>query len=98
MYIIYIFLSLILLLNLLIALLGNTFRKTQEDAALHGRIALAQMVLRLEIFAEVFGINTSAGELDAISGKFVHQFRSVVRNEEGESMIERCGAIVDPPT
>ena len=33
-YVLYIFLSLILLLNLLIALLGSTFNKTREDATL----------------------------------------------------------------
>ena len=41
LYILYIFLSLILLLNLLIALLGHSFSKTQEDATLQGRMAFA---------------------------------------------------------
>ena len=44
-YTLYVFLSLILLLNLLIALLGSSFHKTQQDSTLQGRIAFANTVL-----------------------------------------------------
>ena len=46
-YTLYVFLSLILLLNLLIALLGSSFHKTQQDSTLQGRIAFANTVLHL---------------------------------------------------
>ena len=39
-YMLYMFLSLILLLNLLIALLGSTFRKTQQQVLTGGRISV----------------------------------------------------------
>ena len=44
MYTLYVFVALILLLNLLIALLGSSFSKTQADATLQGRVAFANMV------------------------------------------------------
>lgn len=81
-YVLFIFLSLILLLNLLIALLAATFVRTQNEATLQGRIAFARVVLRLERIAEVCGINTNAGEADGDG--FVHKFKSVERNREGE--------------
>ena len=84
MYVTYIFLSMILLLNLLIALLGSTFSKTQESAALEGRMAYARMVLRLELLAEFFGLDTFAGQYDSIGDQYVHQFRGVVRDNGGE--------------
>lgn len=80
-YVLYIFLSLILLLNLLIALLGSTFSKTQEEATLHGRMAFARNVLRLERIAEFFDVNTFAGAPDGEDPdgepRFVHNFRDV---------------------
>jgi len=81
-YIVYIFLSLILLLNLLIALLGSTFSKTQAESSLQGRLAFARIVLRLELVADALHINTRAGEQDG--DKFVHNFRDTVPDEYGE--------------
>ena len=82
-YVIYIFVSLILLLNLLIALLGSTFAKTQDEARLQGRMAFARIVLRLELVAEICGIDTHAGEMDDAGGH-VHSFRDVARDVNGE--------------
>ena len=67
MYFMYIFLSMILLLNLLIALLGSTFSKTQEQATLQGRMAYARIVLRLELIAEFFEFDTRAGRAHTCS-------------------------------
>ena len=83
--VLYIFLSLILLLNLLIALLGNTFRRTTEEATLHARMAFARVVLRLELVAARLCINTHAGE-HTEDGRYVHSFRSIVRDRNGELM------------
>ena len=87
-YVLYIFLSLILLLNLLIALLGSTFQKTQNDSVLHGRMAFARNVLRLERIAEVWGIVTHAGDPDGEDPdgepRYVHNFRDVKMDESAE--------------
>ena len=84
-YVLFIFASLILLLNLLIALLGSSFSETSEKATLQGRVAFATVVLRLELVAHFLGINTFAGEpSEDGSGVFVHKFRSVVRDPSGE--------------
>jgi len=83
LYVIYIFLSLILLLNLLIALLGNTFNSTQNTATLEGRIAFAQVMLRLELLAQFMGIDTASGEPDG-SGRHAHLFRDVQKDKESE--------------
>jgi hypothetical protein len=63
-YVMYTFLSLILLLNLLIALLASNFTKTQEEATLQGRLAFARIVLRLELVAHFFGVDTRATQID----------------------------------
>jgi hypothetical protein len=95
-YVIYIFLSLILLLNLLIALLGNAFRKTQEEATLLGRAAFARIVLRLEHIAEFLSIDSSAGEREE-DGRRVHNFRTVVRDRDGEARpADRDENVFDP--
>jgi len=83
-YVMFIFLSLILLLNLLIALLGSTFVKTQEQATQQGRIQLARIVLRLELVADFIGVDTHAGEHSGDDGEYVHKFRSTMRDMNGE--------------
>ena len=82
LYIFYIFFALILLLNLLIALLIATFRETQEDATLQGRIAFAHTVIRSELVCDFFNMNTWAGEADG--GKHYHLFRNVAHDDDGE--------------
>ena len=54
-------------------------RIPQDEATLHGRVAFARIVLRLERVAEVFCINTYAGErVEGADGEqYVHQFRDV---------------------
>jgi hypothetical protein len=82
-YIMYTFLSIILLLNLLIALLAANFTKTQEEATLQGRLAFARIVLRLELVAETFNIDTRATSIDDDgTERHVHNFRSVTESGE----------------
>jgi len=82
-YILYTFLSLILLLNLLIALLASNSSKTQAQATLQGRLSFARIVLRLELVATCFRIDTRAGELDDhAKHRYVHNFRSVTKGGE----------------
>ena len=54
----------VLLLNMLIALLGDTFSKTQDESILQGRIAYAQCVLRLELIAASTNAAEKCGEAD----------------------------------
>jgi len=82
LYVLYVFLALILLLNLLIALLGSSFSKTQEEATLQGRLAHANMVLRVELVADFLSINTCAGE--PCGENFVYMFRDTENDKDGE--------------
>ena len=92
----YIFFSIILLLNMLIALLGDTFSKTQDESILQGRIAYAQCVLRLELIAASWGLDTHAGEKAA--DKYVHNFRDTELNPDGEVPKGQTSEdIFDPP-
>lgn len=82
-YIMYTFLSIILLLNLLIALLAANFTKTQEQSILQGRLALGRIVLRMELVANFFDIDTRATQIDDDGvERHVHNFRSVTKSGE----------------
>jgi len=83
-YLFYVFFSVILLLNLLIALLGDTFSKTQQESILQGRIAFARCILRLELIADYFGLETRAGELSGDKTCYVHVFREVNLSADDE--------------
>jgi len=83
LYYFYVLVSLILLLNLLIAMLSHTFAKTKEESILKYRIAFAGAVLKLELAAQSFGITTNVGEKKEDGSGYVYAFRSVVQNSEG---------------
>ena len=53
-YMTYCLFALVVLLNLLIAMLGFTFSRVQEDAVLQWRLLYARNVLRMESLAEIF--------------------------------------------
>ena len=53
--------ALILLLNLLIAMMGDTFATVQEQAVREWRVSNAQMILRLEMLARGFA-TVNSGE------------------------------------
>mmetsp|Transcript_56145 Transcript_56145/g.111449 ORF Transcript_56145/g.111449 Transcript_56145/m.111449 type:complete len:986 (-) Transcript_56145:258-3215(-) len=57
----YLIMALILLLNLLIAMMGNTFAEVQEQAVREWRVANAQSLLRIEMLARAFFV-TNSGE------------------------------------
>ena len=48
------------MLNLLIAVLSDSFSDRKSSTVLHGRVAFARVVLRLELLADSFGINRKA--------------------------------------
>ena len=50
----YIIMALVLLLNLLIALMGDTYVKVMEQAVREWRVANLQLILRLEILSKPF--------------------------------------------
>jgi len=82
----YVLMSLILLLNLLIAMLSHTFSSVREASKLKGRRAFAQCVLRLELAAESVGIDPTVGEL--VGDKRCVTFRDVEPNAQGESSLQ----------
>lgn len=59
----YIIMALILLLNLLIAMMGDTYGKVQEQAVREWRVANLQLILRLEILARPFTATRSGTSL-----------------------------------
>ena len=76
LYIVYILMSIILLLNLLIAMLSFTFESVREDSTLQCRLSFARYVLRLERFTELLGMDIQSGE--SVDGRPIHVFRAVV--------------------
>ena len=85
-YYMYVLVAVVLLLNLLIALMGNTFTKVQEDAVLQYRRDFARRILRLELIALpplVHNEQRFVGERNQTNGKYFHLFRAVEANVEG---------------
>ena len=76
LYIIFILMSIILLLNLLIAMLSYTFESVREDSTLQCRLSFARHVLWLEMFAEQLQMATKVGEKQA-DGRYIYPFRTV---------------------
>ena len=60
-YIFFIILSLILLLNLLIAMLSFTFETVREESTLQCRTSFAQRLMRLELLAQSFNMKINVG-------------------------------------
>ncbi len=90
-YILYIIMSLVLLLNLLIAMMGDTYANTMEHATLEWRVDYARRLLRLEIQISVLhrwgwvSLNCGDRQKDPLSGKtvWVHKYPMIERNAEG---------------
>jgi len=80
LYVLYIVLSLVLLLNLLIALLTYTFERIQESSLLISRLIFAQNVMHLELIAHSLSMDTRCGKRIA-DGRYVYEFRSVERRQ-----------------
>jgi hypothetical protein len=74
-------LSVILMINLLIAMLTNTFEDVREEATLMSRLSFAIAIMKLEIVAQSFSMSTAVGE-PMPGGAMVHVFRSVNHRKE----------------
>ena len=81
-YLIFILLSIILLLNLLIAMLSFTFKAVREESTLKCRLSFAQYILRLEMYAKLMGLDTQVGGLSP-DGRRVYEFRAVEGGGKG---------------
>jgi len=90
----YTIMSLILLLNLLIAMMGDRFAALQDDALLKHRVNYARRVLRLELQCRMLEKPIKIGGCmfwrpwdlhagDNIDGDYIYQFRNVQANKEG---------------
>jgi hypothetical protein len=87
----YYIMALVLLLNLLIAMMGETYAKTMRNATLEWRVAYARQVLRLELqiyTLQRWGwLNLNCGErqIDSQSGtmKWVFKYQIIESNAEG---------------
>jgi hypothetical protein len=81
-YFFYVLMSIILLLNLLIAMMGHTFDDVFEKATLEWRLMFARYVLRLELTAGSLGWwDLKVGEKKG--GRYIFSFRDVAANAEG---------------
>lgn len=78
-YLFYAILSVVLLLNLLIAMFTHTFDSVRNESTLNSRIAFAQVMLKLELSATSLGMKTAVGE-DKGGGHYTYDFRSVAEN------------------
>ena len=81
LYYVWLILAVILMLNLLIAMLTNTFDDVFDEATLQSRLSFAVGVMKLEIIARSFNIGTAVGESG--KGGRVYLFRSVERRDGG---------------
>jgi len=90
-YIIYIIMSLVLLLNLLIAMMGTTYEETLGNSTLEWRVGYAQRLLRLELQMSVLHrmglvrLNCGTRHTDALTGttRWVHSYKVYESNAEG---------------
>lgn len=90
MYIFYLLMSIILLLNLLIAMMGQTYEKTMEVSEIEWRVAFARRILLYETLAAAYNscrpkskqFTLHAGKYWP-DGKHYHIFSDVTANLEG---------------
>ena len=61
-YVFFVLMSIVLLLNLLIAMLSSTYARVQENATLECRLAFARAILRFELTAEWLGMGARVGQ------------------------------------
>ena len=95
-YVFYGVLSVILLINLLIAMLSFTFETVLKDSTLSSRTAFAQCIMRLELIAHSFGMPTAVGDHKG-DGVYTYDFRSVDKDEkDGMPAAAICPGNADP--
>lgn len=90
MYIFYLLMSIILLLNLLIAMMGQTYEKTMEVSEIEWRVAFARRILLYETLAAAYNACRPKSKQFTLragkywpDGKHYHIFRDVTANLEG---------------
>jgi len=82
-YLFYIIMSMILLLNLLIAMMGDTFSSTMAISTLEWRIDFARRVLRLEIQTRALVQPSRLHAGEQVGDVWVHEYKKYAANEEG---------------
>ena len=79
----------VLLLNLFIAMLSNTFAEVMSDATLTSRLELATSITKMELLATWLGMNVHVGDRTP-SGSYVYTWRAVdedsISNEQDEHL------------
>jgi len=85
-YLFFVLMTIILLLNLLIAMLSNTFMTVCKEATLECRLSFARLVLRLESYGAMLGMNCKVGKLASDgTDRYIYEFRAV---EGGDNLFE----------
>jgi len=87
----FIIIGTILMLNLLIAMLSDTFNDAREAATLQSRLGFAVAVMKLELIAGALNMNTLVGEPTQDGKSLAFRFRAVesLPNENGDFDLER---------
>ena len=85
LYLLFMVISLVVLLNLLIAMMSTTYQEVEDVAAVRYRHKKARRTLRMELLTRIFikPEKQRAGTKSA-SGKFVHEVITLERNVEGQ--------------
>jgi hypothetical protein len=84
LYYMFLIISLILMINLLIAMMSHTFDAAREEAVLQSRLGFASCIMKLELIANSLRISTRVGERTP-TGDYVYKFRAYERREDDES-------------
>ena len=83
LYYLFMIVSLILLINLLIAMMSATYAEVFDDSTLRARLTLASYLLKLELIARSLSMEVRVGETTP-SGNYVYEFRAVSHQHEDE--------------
>ena len=89
-YVLYIVLSIIVLLNLLIAMMGDTYQTTKEHATLEWRVDYARRLLRLELQLQVFhrmglvSLNCGESADNPLTGEKIRVFKYMIYEANAE--------------
>jgi len=86
LYYLFMVVSLVLLINLLIAMMSETYGRVFANATLQSRLSLAAHLFRLELLADSFKMATLVGdEAPPGSGRFVYVFKAVDNDTRDDS-------------
>jgi len=86
LYYLFMLVSLVLLVNLLIAMMSETYSTVFSNATLQSRLSLAAHLIKLELLAHSFGMRVRVGEETTPgSAKWAYVFRAIDRNPNDDS-------------